>query len=203
MPAGSLHFLRPLYDIARWQYLLMSGKCTTGQRIIKKVKMVQREHEIIAQFLCKLLSLPCYDHLIESLDGSEDTKQACGYWKVGERPTKNLVRWYQDQWRRMRPILNYNKARFPASSTSVRPSLRLPCCHMCGALCQECAQEIGGEIPRNEMECRILDEIGERESGCEPDDENLTEPIAARVKRRRTDLWTKLLLLLLLQVEPE
>lgn len=28
MPAGLLHFLRLLYDIERWQYLLMSEKCT-------------------------------------------------------------------------------------------------------------------------------------------------------------------------------
>lgn len=90
MPAGSLHFLRPLYDIARWQYLLMAGKCTKENRN-QKVKMTEREHEIIANFLCKLLSLPAYSHLMDLLV-NDDAQKACGSWNVGQKPTEKLVR---------------------------------------------------------------------------------------------------------------
>ena len=43
----------------------MSGKCTADRKKVYKVKMFYREHKIIAFFLCKLLNLPAYEHLVE------------------------------------------------------------------------------------------------------------------------------------------
>lgn len=189
MPAGSLHFLRPLYDIARWQYLLMSGKCTADLEKVCKLKVFDREHEIIAYFLCKLLSLPAYEHLTEQLQ-NEGAQKASNRWRVGDKPTDALIRWCRDQWRRMPPIVNYDRAREVSSPTVIRPS-GLPCCHLCGAICENCAEDMGKPIPPDELQLKEVDRSKERELSTEQslsgNDDDWTEPnIAERVKCRRT-----------------
>lgn len=189
MPAGSLHFLRPLYDIARWQYLLMSGKCTADRKKVHKVKMFHREHKIIAYFLCKLLRLPAYEHLAEQLQ-KEDVQKASDGWKVGDKPTDKLIKWCLDQWRRMSPICIYDRAREVSSPVVIRVSC-LPCCHLCGAICENCADDMGKTVPQDELQVKMVGRAREREFSMDQsisgDDDDWTEPnIAERVKRRRT-----------------
>ena len=167
----------------------MSGKCTADRKKVEKVKMFNREHKIIAYFLCKLLSLPAYEHLGEQLQ-NEDAQKACGKWKVGDKPTHELVRWCIDQWRRMPPIVNYDRAREVSSPTVIRSSC-LPCCHVCGAICEDCAEDMGKTIPQDELQLKVVDRARERDPLMEQplsgDDVDWTEPnIAERVKRRRT-----------------
>ena len=167
----------------------MAGKCTTDRKKVKKVRMVERDHEIIAHFLCKLLSLPAYDHLMEILKGDEDAMKACGSWKVGEKPTEELVKWCRYQYRRMKPVVNYQQAGEVSSSTVMRSTSCLPCCHICGALCANCAKDMDKEIPEGDFE-HVLLNIFDRETDetCndEPAGVDITEPISERVKRRRT-----------------
>ena len=167
----------------------MSGKCTADREKVHKVKMFYREHKIIAYFLCKLLSLPAYEHLAEQLQ-NEDAQKASDKWKVDDKPTDKLIRWPLDQWRRMPPIVNYDRAREVSSPTVIRSSC-LPCCHVCGAICENCAEDIGKTIPQDELQLKVVDRARARvhlmEQSLSGDDDDWTEPnIAERVKRRRT-----------------
>ena len=167
----------------------MSGKCTADRRKkVHKVKMFYREHKIIAYFLCKLLSLPAYEHLTEQLQ-NEDAQKASGKWKVGDKPTDELVTWCSDQGRRMPPILYYDRAREVSSPTVIRSSC-LSCCHVCGAICEDCAEDMGETIPQDELQLKVVDRARERELWMERslsgDDDDWTEANISRVKRRRT-----------------
>ena len=167
----------------------MSGKCTTERKKVHKVKMFYREHKIIAYFLCKLLSLPAYEHLAEQLQ-NEDAQKASGKLKVGDKPTDKLVRWCLEQWRRMPPIVIYDRAREVSSPTVMRSSC-LPCCHICGAICENCAEDMGKTVPQDELQLKVVDRARERdilkEQLLSGDDDDWTEPnIAERIKRRRT-----------------
>lgn len=167
----------------------MSGKCTADPEKVHKVKMFDREHKIIVYFLCKLLSLPAYEHLAEQLE-NEDAQKASEKWKVGDKPTDVLVRWCRYQWRRMPPVVYYDRARDVSSPTVIRSS-GLPCCHLCGAICENCAEDMGKTIPPDELQLKVVVRARERELLTEQSlsggDEDCTEPnIAERVKRRRT-----------------
>lgn len=96
MPANNpLAFLRPLYDIAVWQFLLMLGarQRTDGRRVPFTLRM----HEVVASFMCKLLEARAFSHLMEKM-ATEDIKRVTGHWEKGENPTTNIVEWCQDQW---------------------------------------------------------------------------------------------------------
>ena len=170
----------------------MSGKCTADRKKVHKVKMFYREHKIIAYFLCKLLSLPAYEHLVDQLQ-NEDAQKASGKWKAGDKPTDELVRWCSDQWHRMPPVVHYDRAREVSSPTVIRSSSCLPCCHICGAICEDCAEGMGKTIPQDELQLKADDRARARERelwmerSLSGDDDDWTEPnIAERVKRRRT-----------------
>ena len=62
-------------------------------------------HEVVANFLCKLLEVRAFDHLQSKLLG-EEVKAATGNWEVGQRASTKLVEWCQDQWRRKDPCLH-------------------------------------------------------------------------------------------------
>jgi len=81
---------------------------------------------------------------------NEDAQKASNKWKVGDKPTDKLVRWCLDQWCRMPPIVNYDRAREVSSPTVIRSCL--PCCHICGAICENCAEDMGKTIPPDELQ---------------------------------------------------
>ena len=83
-----LSFLRPLYDIALWQYILMSGIKREG--CDGCLKFSWKMHEVVANFLCKLLEVRAFENLKSKLT-EEEVKVATGNWEVGQRATKRLV----------------------------------------------------------------------------------------------------------------
>ena len=102
MPSSNpLAFLRPLYDIAVWQFLLiiMSGqkskRLRTGQP--DHVKFTFGMHKVVANFICKLLEFQAFIHLKQKILETE-AKQATGNWSVGEEATDKMIHWCQDQW---------------------------------------------------------------------------------------------------------
>ena len=98
MPSSNpLSFLRPLYDIAVWQFLLMFGCIGKRSRTGKPdhVKFTYSMHEVVANFLCKLLEVQAFNHLQQKVLETE-AKVATGNWVIGEQATKELVQWCQD-----------------------------------------------------------------------------------------------------------
>ena len=154
----------------------------------QKMKRTEREHEICANFLCKLLSLPAYSHLMDLLV-NDDAQKACGSWNVGQKPTEKLVRWCRDQWWRMPPVVNYDQAGEEMSSPTVtRASSCLPCCHIWGAICRDCTKDMGKDqilinICENEADEKLINDRA-ADDGC-----TSAEGIAERVKDRRNSLW--------------
>ena len=106
MPStNSLSFLRPLYDIAVWQFILMRGyHRNPASEEQPHIKFTWKMHEVVAIFLCKLLEVRAFQHLQSKLLG-EEVKSATGNWNVGQRAWTKLVEWCQDQWRRKEPCL--------------------------------------------------------------------------------------------------
>ena len=121
MPSSNpLSFLRPLYDIAVWQFILMSGyHATSGGESPRNthIKFTWKMHEVVANFLCKLLEVRAFDHLQSKLLG-EEVKSATGNWEVGQRATTKLVEWCQDQWRRKDPRLPRNNRELTQTTTA-------------------------------------------------------------------------------------
>lgn len=134
----------------------MSGKCTTDLKRARKLRIVAREHEIISHFLWNLLSLPAYNHLTDMLGENEDAQKTCGSWMKGQKPTEKLVAWCRDQWQRMQPVRNYAQACEVSSPIVMRPSTCLPCCYVCGAICKDYTEDIGKEIPEDELGCIVV-----------------------------------------------
>ena len=56
-------------------------------------------HQVVANFMCKLLEARPFDHLKARMEEAE-VKTATEGWKPGDRPTKRMIEWCQDQWRR-------------------------------------------------------------------------------------------------------
>ena len=106
----------------------------------------------------------------------------------GKKPTEKLVAWCCDQWRRMQPVGNYAQACEVSSPIVMRPSTCLPRCYVCGAVCKDYTEDIGKEIPEDELE-RIVGDILERKNEylSKAAGDETTELIAERLKRRRTD----------------
>lgn len=80
MPSSNpLSFLRPLYDIAVWQFILMSGNhhATAGGESPrnKHIKFTRKMHEVVANFLCKLLEVRAFNHLQTKLLGEQEKRQ--------------------------------------------------------------------------------------------------------------------------------
>ena len=61
-PWNLLSFLRPLYDIAVWQFILMLGFKVERWRIAR-LKFTWKMHQVVANFVCKLLEARPFDHL--------------------------------------------------------------------------------------------------------------------------------------------
>jgi len=57
--SGKLDFLRPIYDIALWQFLIMGRFLSPYSE--EKVVMTYRMHEVVANIMCKLLTLKAFE----------------------------------------------------------------------------------------------------------------------------------------------
>ena len=66
------------------------------------LKFTWKMHEVVANFGCKLLDARPFDHLKARME-EEEVKTATEGWKPGERATKRMIEWCQDQWRRKSP----------------------------------------------------------------------------------------------------
>lgn len=106
MPSSNpLCFLRPLYDIAVWQFLQMLD--ARRRRDGHRVKFTYEMHRVVAYFLCKLLTARAFSHILHQMDTTE-AKAATNNWSGG-KPTKEIINWCQDQWRRKKNIFTKPK----------------------------------------------------------------------------------------------
>ena len=159
MPSSNpLSFLRPLYDIAVWQFLLMFGcisqRSRTGQP--DHLKFTYGMHEVVANFLCKLLEVQAVNHLQQNVLKTE-AKVATGNWVIGQQATKELVQWCQDQWRRKNPCLRESATAYAVNDPlSVAWYENIPLCYNCGIPCPNCREEMGTEAPAEMSTVRAL-----------------------------------------------
>ena len=87
-----LSLLHPLYDIAVWQFILMSSyKAISGREspCNTHTKSTWKMHKVVANFLCKPLEVLAFDHLQSQLLGKE-VKLVTGNWKVGQIATTSV-----------------------------------------------------------------------------------------------------------------
>lgn len=149
MPSSNrLSFLRPLYDIAVWQFILMLGFVVKKKRRTKSdLKFTWKMHEVVANFVCKLLDARPFDHLKAKMNDDE-VKTATEGWQPGERATKKMIEWCQDQWRRKNPAYPKDDCAFSANEPCAMPWFDdMPVCFNCGVPCPECRNELAIDIP--------------------------------------------------------
>lgn len=181
MPSSNpLSFLRPLYDIAVWQFILMSGyHATSGGESLRNthIKFTWKMHEVVANFLCKLLEVRAFDHLQSKLLGKE-VKSATGNWEVGQMATIKLVEWCQDQWRRKDPRLPRNNVAYSVNEPLTVPWFdNIPVCHRYGVPCPSCRNKLASELPSEMSSARAIlsfDDIHENNQNT-GDDVNVDE----------------------------
>ena len=170
MPRSNhLPFLRPLYDIALWQFILMIGSK-------ERLKFTLKMHEVVANFLCKLLETRPFSHLKEKMV-EEEVKTKTDNWMPGERATKKLTEWCQDQWRRKDPSYPNNDVAYFVNEPSVMPwFVDMPVCFNCGVPCPECRKELGLEIPEEMLTAKaILDFHKMRKVNVDEEDVDLED----------------------------
>ena len=159
MPSSNpLAFLRPLYDIAVWQFLFMSGpkseRLRTGQP--DHVKFTFGMHKVVANFICKLLEFQAFNHLKQKILETE-AKQATGNWSFGEQATDKMIHWCQDQWRRKRPCLPDTATPFADNEPmTVAWNTNIPVCFNCGIPCSNCLEELNEDMPMEMSTARAL-----------------------------------------------
>ena len=174
MPTGLLGFLRPLYDIAVWQYILMGGFIRAQQeRGNGKLVVTFAMHEVMAGFMCKLLEADAFRLIRQNME-SANIGEATGGWKVGDKPTQKLVEWCQDQWRRKQPVFPCDDRRYAIGEPLCVPLFgqAMPLCYRCGTPCPECRTELGCHLPTELLSARaILDDTDPNEAGDIAEDE--------------------------------
>lgn len=123
----------------------MAGYCKKedGQ---SKVKFTYKMHEVVANFMCKLLEATAFCHLQVKLESEQELAATDG-WKVGDKATKKLVDWCQDQWRRKEPDLPEESVYGSSVSSSVPLFAKMPVCHQCGVPCPDCREELQQDVP--------------------------------------------------------
>ena len=160
MPSSNvLSFLRPLYDIAVWQFILMIGYKVEKQRH-ERMKFTWKMHMVVAHFMCKLLDARPFDHLKARME-QEEVKTATGGWKPGDRATKKMIEWCQDQWRRKDPVYPKEDSAFSVNEPCTMPWFNdMPVCFNCGVPCPECRTQLGEDIPQEMSTAHALLHFG-------------------------------------------
>ena len=111
------------------------------------LKFSWKMHEVVANFLCKLLEVRALEHLKSKLT-EEELKVATCDWKAGQRATKRLVEWCKDQWRRKEPILPHNQILYTVHEPATVPWFdNIPLCHRCGVPCPSYRDELASDLP--------------------------------------------------------
>ena len=105
------------------------------------LKFTWKMHEVVANFVCKLLDARPFDHLKARME-EEEVKTATEGWKPGERATKRMIEWCQDQWRRKSPA--YPKEDCPCTMPWFDD---MPVCFNCGVPSPECRSELSKDLP--------------------------------------------------------
>jgi len=139
----------------------------TGAR--RKFKFTFKMHEIVANFICKLLETRPFSHLKDKMV-EDDVKGATDNWVPGERATRKLVEWCQDQWRRKEPSYPSKAAAYSVNEPCVMPwFVDMPVCFNCGVPCPECRNELGEDIPAEMSTVHAIIDFDERNGTDEED----------------------------------
>ena len=177
MPSSNpLAFLRPLYDIAVWQFLLMSGqkskRLRTGQP--DHIKFTFGMHKVVANFMCKLLEFQAFNHLKQKMLQTE-ARNATGNWSFGKQATDRMIHWCQDQWRRKKPCLPDVATAFADNEPMIVAwNTNIPVCFKCGIPCANCIEELNEDMPMEMSTARALmsyEEIHQPSAEDHPDEE--------------------------------
>lgn len=104
-------------------------------------------HMVVANFVCRLLDASPFDHLKARMD-EEEVKAATEGWKPGDRASKKMIEWCQDQWRRKSPSYPTEYGSFSVNEPCTMPwFVDTPVCFNCGVPCPECRTELALDIP--------------------------------------------------------
>ena len=175
MPKSNhLPFLRPLYDIAVWQFILMIG--AQGD-----TKFTYKMHMVVANFVCKLLETRPFSHLKDKMI-TEEVKLLTDNWMPGERATTKLVEWCQDQWRRKELAFPNKNIAYAVNEPSTLPwFVDMPVCFNCGVPCPECRTDLNMDIPEEMFTVRSIrdynkiHEMDVTNDVDDPSDDDITE----------------------------
>ena len=161
-----------------------------------KMKFTWRMHKVVANFVCKLLDARPFDHLKARMDEKE-VKTATGGWKPGDRATKRMIEWCQDQWRRKDPVYPKENCAFSVNEPCSMPWFNdMPVCFNCGVPCPECRTELGEDIPQEMSTAHALlnfEAIHDEEEDAsstsvdghdEPGEEEVTSRMTLRSSRK-------------------
>ena len=111
------------------------------------LKFTWKMHEVVANFVCKLLDARPFDHLKARME-EEEVKTATEGWKPGERATKRMIEWCQDQWRRKSPAYPKEDCAFSVNEPCTMPWFDdMPVCFNCGVPSPECRSELSKDLP--------------------------------------------------------
>ena len=196
MPASNcLSFLRPLYDVAVWQFILMLGFVKKQRRNTSDLKFTWKMHRVVANFVCKLLDARPFDHLKARME-EEEVKTATEGWKPGERAAKWMIAWYQDQWQRKSPAYpneDCAKRRLFVNKPCTMPWFDdMPVCFSCGVPCPECRSELCKDLPIEMSTAHALLDFDEIHSDVDDSKEtslsssNVSENESSEVTTRMT-----------------
>ena len=119
MPSSNLlSFLRPLYDIAVWQFILILG-FKVERRRIGRLKFIWKMHQVVANFVCKLLEARPFDHW------KQEWKKQKLRWQ--QRDGNQGIDW-QREWSSCARINGGEKIQHTLKKTAPSPSTSLALC---------------------------------------------------------------------------
>ena len=183
--SNRLSFLRPLYDTAVWQFILMLGFVKKQRRKTADLKFTWKMDEVVANFVCKLLDARPFDHLKARME-EEEVKTATEGWKPGERATKRLTAWCQDQWRRKNPVYPQEDCAFSVNEPCTMPWFDdMPVCFNCGVPCPECRSELSKDLPMEMSTAHALLDFDEIHTDVEGSKEILSLSNVPRMNQAR------------------
>ena len=172
--SNRLSFLRPLYDTAVWQFILMLGFVKKQRRKTADLKFTWKMDEVVANFVCKLLDARPFDHLKARME-EEEVKTATEGWKPGERATKRLIAWCQDHWQRKSAAYPQEDCAFSVNEPCTMPWFDdMPVCFNCGIPCPECRSELSKDLPMEMSTAHALLDFDEIHADVEGSKETLS-----------------------------